>query len=130
MTNRMATILAAALAGAAALPAAALEDATGLYEGKMKCAALIGGVPDQRKGDVSIGVYDAGDGSVMMEISAPPFLGTEALSGVASEDAAKPDRGRIAAVECDLGFATPTGAAVSADVVVKPGGAKATLKGT
>ena len=64
MTRSKRLLAAAAWLLAAAAPAAALDSPTGIYVGKIKCARLAGGVADKFKGDISIGVYEAKDGSV------------------------------------------------------------------
>ena len=53
-----------------------------------------------------------------------------ALLGFLAEDAAKTDRARIAAIECGYDFLDKEGATFHAEVVIKAGSEKGSLKGT
>jgi hypothetical protein len=132
-TMRRTTILAAAAVGLlAAAPAAALDLTTGVYEGKVKCTGLTSGAPTKFKGDVTVAISEVDDdsGNLTMGVNSLPNLSTSAMGGFVTEDSAKPDRGRISAVECPLNYTSRNGATVHIEVVVKPGGEKASVKGT
>jgi hypothetical protein len=117
--------LRAALAVAlAAGPAAALENANGSYEGKLKCKGLAGGDREKTKLDVEVAVHDDGAGNVQLGIET---LGT--LNGFLLTDTRKPETGTLSAVSCTLDTVDQTGHALQADVKVKAGSEKASLKG-
>jgi hypothetical protein len=115
---------------ATAAPALALDSATGSYEGRIKCAALTGGAASTQKADVTIRVFDAGDGTVLMAVAASPVASTAAMSGIVTGSATRPDRGKVGAVECSLSYSSTQGATVLLDVTIPPGSAKGKLKGT
>jgi hypothetical protein len=108
----------------AAAPAAALENANGSYEGKLKCKGLAGGDREKTKLDVEIGVQDDGAGNVKLGIET---LGT--FNGFLLTDTGKPETGTLSAVSCTLDTVDQTGHALHADVKIKAGSAKASLKG-
>ena len=109
----------------AAAPAGALESLSGSYEGKLVCKGVVAGDFDKQKSEVDVGVFDDGAGGLTLLIT---DVGT--LIGFALTDTSKPDTGTLSAVNCTLDVSTLTGSALHAEVKVKAGSDKATLKGT
>lgn len=114
-----------ALGALLATPAGALESASGSYEGKLKCKELDGGQRDKTKQEITLGVYDDGAGEVLMQLGS---LGT--FAGFLLTDTKKPETGTLSAVNCTLDETGLAGAALHAEVKVKAGSDKASLKGT
>jgi len=113
------------LGGLLAAPAGALESASGSYEGKLVCKELDGGQRDKTKQEVTLGVFDDGAGEVLMQLGS---LGT--FAGFLLTDTKKPETGTLSAVNCTLDETGLAGAALHAEVKVKAGSDKASLKGT
>jgi hypothetical protein len=109
----------------AAAPAAGLESLSGSYEGKLVCKGVVAGDFDKQKTDVEVGIFDDGAGGLTLSIT---DVGT--LLGFALTDTSKPETGTLSAVDCSLDVVTLTGAALHAEVKVKAGSDKASLKGT
>ena len=122
------TVLIATLCLAA--PVSALESTTGIYEGPLKCTGLASGAPSKLKRDFAVVIRVDGSGNVVMQVNANPSFLSDVLGGFVAEDSAKADRGTITATACSLNYSTRNGQTVYLDVVVKPGGAKASVKGT
>ena len=108
-----------------ALPAGALESASGSYEGKLTCKQLAGGQRDKTKQDVEIGVSDNGAGGVLMQISDVGLF-----EGFLLTDTKKPETGTLSALSCGLALPGLVGSALHAEAKVKAGSDKASLKGT
>lgn len=109
----------------AGVPAAALESASGSYEGKLVCKGIDGGEHGKTKQDVEIGIFDDGAGGVEMQLSS---VGT--FGGFLLTDTRKPETGTLSAVDCTLSLPGLIGAALQAEMKVKAGSDKASLKGS
>jgi hypothetical protein len=82
----------------ASLPARAVGDLTGTYEGKLRCATTVDGVIGKTREDVTVAVIDAGEQhGVTVEI----FGVADRVVGLLIEDAIRDDRGILPAVSCD-----------------------------
>jgi hypothetical protein len=117
----------AAAALALGSPAAALDDISGTYAGKMSCKGYAAGAPSKAKHDVTIEVAE-GKVNLMRILIGMNQLGSN-IHFTLAEDSAKQDRGKVGGVDCTLGWLTQNGLSVQADAVVKPGSEKGTLKG-
>jgi hypothetical protein len=115
----------AALGGLLAAPAGALESASGVYEGKVVCKGLENGGRVKTKQDIEIAILDDGAGGV--DMLAQPF-GT--FGGFLLTDTKKPETGTLSALSCTLGLPGLFGSALHADLKVKAGSVKASLKAT
>jgi hypothetical protein len=125
--KRIATLVAcAAVALAAAAPAAAIDDVTGTYEGKLTCRQISNGTATKVKQDVVVGLDEGKGGFVAVDVGS---LAT-AIGGILVEDTAKTDRAKIVGVECGVTYLNTVGGALHADLVIKPGSDKGTVKGT
>lgn len=113
---------AAAVLGAG--PALGLESLMGIYQGKLKCSGLVGGQRVKSKDDVEVQIFDLG-GLLGIDVS-----GIGVLQGFATAEDQKPDRGKVSAVSCLLDAVSVQGSVLVTDVQVKPGGGKASVKGT
>lgn len=111
-----------------AVPASAIDSLTGTYEGKFSCKGSNNGVPSKNKG------------AVTLAISELPMANHASLSedGVAIgtfdefkhiEETGKDDRSKVAGGDCGL-LNVGRGIALAADVVIKSGSEKGTIKGT
>jgi autotransporter translocation and assembly factor TamB len=108
----------------ASLPAGAVGDLTGTYEGKLRCVTTVDGVVEKTKQDVSVAVIDAGDqDGVTLEI----FGVADRIAGLLIEDAIRDDRGILPAVSCDYEAFDPNGVVVRLEGRTKLGAAS--LKG-
>jgi hypothetical protein len=118
--------LAALAVSAAAWPAAGAENLSGVYEGKLSCRTLDGGVSGKQKEDFSLGIYDDGSGALdAYSLQLPPMF-----YGFAVGDAAKPQRAVLSFVQCGLDQTQLSGAAIHAEARAKAGSSKATISGT
>ena len=126
----------AALAGIAALAfchataAAAIDSVTGTYEGKITCRQIAKGLASKTKGAVVVEVREGKGGFASADVIADGTPIATALLGFLAEDGAKTDRAKVAAIECGYDFLEREGATFHADIVIKPGSEKGTLKGT
>jgi hypothetical protein len=109
------------LAGA---PAGALESASGSYEGKLVCKGIEGGERVKSKLSLEIGILDDGVEGIAVEIETFGLFG-----GFLLTDTGKPETGTLSAVSCPLSVTSRTGRALHAEVKIKAGSDKATLKG-
>ena len=105
--------------------AVAVESLTGTYDVAISCKALDSGVRGKIKESSEIEILDDGAGTVFIDW--PGFF--EFRTFLVAENA-KPERGGIAGVNCNLSFDTLDGAALVADVKTKVGSTAASLKGT
>lgn len=122
----LATAASFALAGA---PAAAVDDVTGTYEGKMTCNEIADGFPGKSKRDVTVAVIEE-MGEIILDILAGEDEVGTALRGFVADDSAKAKRGKLTALQCGLSVGNRNGAVIHADVRIKPGSEKGKLKGT
>ena len=126
----------AALAGIAAFAlghataAAAIDNVTGTYEGKVTCQKIEGGVASKTKADVVVEVEEGKGGFASADVIVDGTPIATALLGFLAEDAAKTDRARIAAIECGFDFFDKEGATFHAEIAIKAGSEKGSLKGT
>ena len=118
-----------AVAAAVGSPAAALDDASGTYTGKLKCTYIDGGTPVKEKFDSTVRLVEAKDG-VRMAIDAGAGAFTGTVIGQVLDDTEKPDRGKFAGVSCGLNALSQNGSAVHSDLVIKAGSDKGSIKGT
>lgn len=118
------------LALAVGLPAAALDNLSGTYEGKLRCRQTVAGVTTKSKQAAVVLVDQDMDGSLALDVSASGVPLAGVIFGRVVPDATRPNRGSLAAVECGLDVLSELGAMIHADAVVKPGSAKGSLKGT
>lgn len=124
---RMASIVAfSAFVLAAASPAGAIDAVTGTYEGKMTCRQIATGETTKLKQDVVVDIFEGTSNFVGLDVGDV----SNAIGGVLVEDTAKPDRAKLVGVECGLTYLNTVGGVLHADVVIKPGSDKGTMKGT
>lgn len=113
-----------------AAPAYAIDSLTGTYEGKASCKGVFGDVATKVKYDIEIRLSEQKDGVVMTTFF-EGAMGSDLYRSYHVEVADKPDRAKIGGVTCTLATeADVTGIALQGDVVIKPGSAKGTIKGT
>jgi hypothetical protein len=124
-TMRVATVAAFAAFAFAASPAAAIDNVTGTYEGKMTCRQIASGATTKVKQDVTVDVFE-GKSNIGVDVGSV----STAIGGVLVEDTAKTDRAKLVGVECGVTFLNTAGGVLHADVVIKPGSDKGTIKGT
>ena len=122
-------ILAAAVALGTGAPARAIDDMTGTYTGKMSCKGQSGINATKSKADIGIDVLD-GETPLLKVTTLPVLPLGDTVELVLGEPLAKPDRAKVGGVDCDLSEASKSGIAIQADVVIKPGSDKGTLKGS
>jgi hypothetical protein len=111
---------------AAASPAGAIDTVTGTYEGKMTCRQIAGGETAKVKQDVVVDVFEGVSNFVGLDVGDV----SNAIGGVLVEDTAKPDRAKLVGVECGVTYLNTVGGVLHADVVIKSGSDKGTMKGT
>jgi hypothetical protein len=119
----------AAIAAAFGAPAAALDDASGTYTGKVKCTYIDGGNPLKEKFDITVRLVDE-KYSDRMAIDTDGGVFTPTVIGQVLASTDKPDRGKFAGLTCTLSPETQNGSAVHSDIVIKPGSEKGSIKGT
>jgi hypothetical protein len=110
-------------------PAQALDPLTGTYGGKLKCKGYTGVAPSKSTVDITIKVIDSKLGIALLVEAGATVIGAP-VGALLIEDGAKPDKGKLAGVSCDVALLTPTGIHFQADATVKPESDKGTLKGT
>ena len=120
----------AAFALLVGLPAAAIDDVTGTYTGKLSCRDILAGAASKSKQDVSVLVLEGKGGGVALDITAGATTIAQAVVAFLVEDAAKADRGTITGPECGLDVVSRLGATVHAEVTIKAGSENGKLKGT
>jgi uncharacterized protein (DUF427 family) len=108
----------------AARPAAALDDLTGSWAGRVSCEVINDGTRTSTKSVSLVGIDDAGTGSVALSIDGIDFIGR------IETDEARPDEGVLFATSCDFDSGNQVGAVIHGDVKTKPGSVKASLTGT
>jgi hypothetical protein len=124
---RVASIVAiSAFVLAAAAPAAAIDSVTGTYEGKMTCRQIASGATTKVKQDVVVGIFEGTSNFIGVDVGDV----STAIGGILVEDTAKADRAKLVGVECGVSYLNTVGGVLHADVVIKPGSDKGTLKGT
>jgi hypothetical protein len=123
---RIATVVAFASLVFTASPAAAIDTVTGTYEGKMTCRQISTGATTKVKQDVTIDVFEGVSNFVGLDVG----TASTAIGAVLVEDTAKTDRAKVVGVECGVTYLNTLGGALHADVVIKPGSDKGTMKGT
>jgi hypothetical protein len=122
-------IAAGALAASLALPAYALDDATGTYTGKLKCDYLDGGNPVKEKHEIEVFLAEEKDGArLAMTAGGGTFIATS--EGQVIDNAEKVDRGRFSGLTCLLSAGTLNGSSLVADLTIKPDSEKGSIKGT
>lgn len=109
----------------AALPAAAVENLTGSYEAKLKCAGIDGGVKGKQKVETTIDIVDLGGGQILFDMGAYPTGQAYVLA-----ELAKPEQGVVSGLTCEFDADDRNGLLLRADVKTKTGSDTATLKGT
>lgn len=118
----------AALLFAAALaapPAAAIDSATGRWEGKIVCDSTNAATTERLKVDGTFLVTDLGDGNAFAVLDSSPLVVRLAvLSG-----ADQPDRGRLVGPSCGFAANAETGSLFEAAVRIKPASEKGTMTG-
>jgi len=107
----------------------ALEDPDGTYEGTMTCRSLAIQFPQKIKQDITI-VMNSGKGGFAMSISGEEGTIASPIGGLLGNEMAHPEKGKLGGVQCSLAWGNYNGSTVEADITVKPGGAKASMKGT
>jgi hypothetical protein len=128
MTLRLlAPFAAAAAIGLASAPALAIESLTGTYEGKATCKGVFGDATTKEKYDLTIQILEAE--GIVLTTRFGDLPNTDVFRGYVVE-LAKLDRGKVAAVSCTLGATDLTGISLQGDVVIKPGSANGTIKGS
>jgi hypothetical protein len=124
---RFVTVVAfAAFAFASPRPAAAIDSVTGTYEGKMTCRQISTGATTKAKTDVTVDVFEGLSNFVGDDVG----TASTAIGAVLVEDTAKTDRAKLVGVECGVTYLNTVGGALHADIVIKPGSDKGTIKGT
>jgi hypothetical protein len=105
------------------VPAAAVDDLTGVYAAKLSCKGIDSGVKGKQKVEANFYVVDQGTGSVLFEFGAygpgQAFLLTET---------AKPDNGVLSGMNCSKNASDLFGVVIRFDVNSKK--ADPVLKGT
>jgi hypothetical protein len=129
LRNVLSALAGAALAAICASPAAALDDATGTYTGKMKCEYLDAGNPLKEKHNVTVRLVEDGNGERLgLDTDGGTFVSTTIGQVIDSTD--KPDRGKYSGLSCTLNPVSLNGSSVHADLTIKPGSEKGSIKGT
>lgn len=127
-----ASSFAVALALAAAGPASAVESLVGTYEVKLSCRGQeLGAAVHTRRTlamrvisiDVGVVELDFLDGAERQYTDLPFFVHV-------APETAKPERGILSGVSCDLSPGKGAGATLSSAVVTETGGDKVSLRGT
>jgi hypothetical protein len=130
MLRNVRNVLCGAALALLALPAAAMENPAGTYTGKMKCDTLDAGVPVKAKSDVTIRlVLEKDSARLAIDVTGGASF-VSLATGRITENADKTDRGKFLGLTCTIGAVDPDGASVHADLVIKPGSAKGSIKGT
>jgi hypothetical protein len=111
---------------AAPSSAAALENLSGVYQGKLSCRTLDAGVAGKEKVPFTLGIVDDGAGGVDAHSQQLP----PTFYGFVVADAGKPQRAVLSFVQCGLEDTQLAGAAIHAEARTKAGSPKATLTGT
>lgn len=111
-------------------PAAAIDDVTGTYTGKLSCRQILAGAASKSKQDVSVEIIEGKGGGISLDITAGATVIAQAVVAFLVEDAAKAERGTITGPECGLGVVSREGATVHADLTIKAGSENGKLKGT
>jgi hypothetical protein len=107
-------------------PAQAVENLSGSYEGKLRCATTTDGLASKTKQDVSVEVVDAGTDGVTFEV----VTVEDRIVGLVIEDAQKAENGILPAASCDYEAFEQEGVVARLAVRTKAGTEKASLKGT
>jgi hypothetical protein len=124
--TKLAVLAAAVLAVAA--PAHAIDNMTGVYNGKMSCKGNRDGVATKSKGDASVSVVD--DTTVRLLVTLDSVLLGGTVNVFRLVDDAKPDRAKIQGLDCPSTTSSPTSLTIAGDVVIQTGSEKGTIKGT
>ena len=106
-------------------PARAVEDLSGTYEGKLRCATTTAGLTTKTKQDVSVEVVDSGTHGVLFEV----VTVEDRIVGLVIEDAQKAEDGILPAASCDYEAFEQVGVVARLAVHTKAGTEKASLKG-
>ena len=123
---RIATVVAFASFVFTTSPAAAIDSVTGTYEGKMTCRQISNGATTKEKQDVTVDVFEGVSNFVGLDVG----TASTKIGAVLVEDTEKSDRAKVVGVECGVTYLNTLGGALHADVVIKPGSDKGTMKGT
>jgi hypothetical protein len=122
-------VLATALVLALAGPAGAIDSINGTYTGKLRCSENAAGTVAKTKQDLELRIIgDAGIFNVGVFAAGQPYA--LKAEGPIVEQTAKPDRATIAGIDCDYQDIEVTGLAIHAEIAIKPGSEKGTMKGT
>ena len=107
-------------------PARAVEDLSGTYEGKLRCATTTAGLTTKTKQAVSVEVVDSGTDGVLFEV----VTVEDRIVGLVIEDAEKAENGILPAASCDYEAFEQVGVVARLAVRTKAGTEQASLKGT
>ena len=124
--TKLAVLAAAAFVVSA--PAHAIDNMTGVYNGKMSCKGNRDGVPTKTKGDASVSVVE--DATVRLLVTLDSVLLGGPVGVFRIVEAAKPDRAKIQGLDCPSTTSSTTSLTIAGDVVIKTGSEKGTIKGT
>ena len=125
----MKLLLATAFVLALAGPAGAIESISGTYAGKLRCAENSAGTLAKTKQDLELRIIgDAGVFNMGVFAAGQPYA--LKAEGPIVEQTAKPDRATIAGIDCDFQDIEQTGLAIHAEIAIKLGSEKGTMKGT
>ena len=118
----------AAVALATASPAQAIDNMTGLYNGKMSCKGNQDGVPTKSKGLASVSVLE--DTTIRLLVTLDGVLLGGPVNVFRLTEDAKPDRAKIQGLDCPSSTSSTASLTVVGDVAIKAGTEKGTIKGT
>jgi hypothetical protein len=121
-------LAATALALGLSALAGAIDNLTGSWTGKMSCKGYAAGAPEKAKHDVSISVVQT-KGARLRFVSGGIALGDPVVL-YTQADATKPDRAKIQGLDCGSNLESIASLTMEADVVIKPGSEKGTMKGS
>jgi hypothetical protein len=126
--SRIRLLAATALALGLAAPAGAIDNLTGSWTGKVSCKGSAAGAPSNSKNDLSISVVQT-KGTHMRFAAGGVALGDPVVVYVLA-DATKADRAKTQGLDCGSGPESLATLTMQADVVIKPGSEKGTMKGS
>jgi hypothetical protein len=118
----------AAVALATASPAQAIDNMTGLYNGKMSCKGNQDGVPTKSKGLASVSILE--DTTIRLLVALDGALLGGPVNVFRLAEDAKPDRAKIQGLDCPSTTSSISSLTVVGDVAIKSGTDKGTIKGT
>ena len=127
-TSRIQKLAAAGLVLGLSSPAGAIDNLTGSWTGKLSCKGYAGGAPSKTKHDVAISVVQTKGARLRFTADGVALGDTVLLYLIADE--AKADRAKIQGLDCVSNFESGVSLAMEADVAIKPGTEKGTMKGS